>query len=199
MDTKNPPPVHSSQIRSIPSTSNVIDPRHKKSRHDTPNHRIYDGTATNPFKRSCPGSSPEEDNVQEIRTDQQTNRKSKTFASKFISKKEFPTGLRSYVKLQKEITRCRPQAKILNAYINSKNQLVIRSETQEDANYISKDWPQNAFTYGIEKIDPNPKFFLALYNVSTDFDTEDQDNKAYMLTKYNITKMLRITQRNTNV
>ncbi|CAF0903066.1 unnamed protein product [Brachionus calyciflorus] len=128
----------------------------------------------------------------------QSEPKKKIYISKFVSNKEFPTQLRSYVKLQNEIKRCKPNAKILNAYVNSKNQLVIRTNCEESSDYLKADWTSNAFIHGIKKIENNPKFYIALHNLNTDFDVDDEENKEYMLNNFKITSMLRIFKKSEN-
>ncbi|RNA16013.1 nascent polypeptide-associated complex subunit muscle-specific form-like [Brachionus plicatilis] len=81
-------------------------------------------------------------------------------------------------------------ANVSNAYINQKNELIIRTSTLEDIDYIKEKWPTDAFRHGLKRIDTNPKFYIALYNVSTDFDVDDVDNKNYMLENYKITTII---------
>ena len=124
--------------------------------------------------------------------------KQKTYVSKYISNNEFPPELRSYLKLQKEIKRCKPSIKILNAYVNNKDQLIIRTNCEESDRILQEDWSADAFTYGIKKINSTPKFFIALHNLNTVFDVDDIENKEYMLENYKITNMMRITKKSIN-
>ncbi|CAF0952751.1 unnamed protein product [Brachionus calyciflorus] len=124
--------------------------------------------------------------------------KNKTYVTKFINKKEFPSQLRSYIKLLNEIKRCKPDAKIQNAYVNSKNQLIIGTDCEKSATYLSSDWISDAFINGIQKIDSVQKFYIALHNLNTDFDVDDLENKEYMLKNYKITNMLRIIKKSIN-
>ncbi|RNA11988.1 hypothetical protein BpHYR1_024313 [Brachionus plicatilis] len=126
MDAKNPPPVHSSLIRSIPSTSNIqshpihqsIDQRHRNQDMIRQTIAYTMEHQLTLLKVSVLVLHLKKTMLKKL---EQTNKQ--TGNQRLLL--QFPTELRSYVKLQKEITRCRPQAKILNAYINSRNQLVI--------------------------------------------------------------------------
>ena len=122
----------------------------------------------------------------------------KSFIAKFISNKTFPPHLKSYVKLSNELKRCKPNAKITNAYINSRDQLIIKTDSESDLNYLNADWDPNAFENGVTKIESEPKFYIAIYDVNTTFDTNDPENKKYMLENYNITNMLRIIKKSSN-
>ncbi|RNA19661.1 hypothetical protein BpHYR1_001979 [Brachionus plicatilis] len=96
--------------------------------------------STQPPKRSRTFTPiPEnESEINEINDDIQA--KPKTNVSKFISNKEFPQDLRAYLKLQNEIKRCKPSIKILNAYVNNRNQLIIRTNCEESARILQDDW-----------------------------------------------------------
>ncbi|RMZ97962.1 hypothetical protein BpHYR1_020768, partial [Brachionus plicatilis] len=59
----------------------------------------------------------------------------KSFISKFVSNSFFPNEQKGFLKLQREIKRCKPNANILNAYVNKKNELVIRTPSLEDKIY----------------------------------------------------------------
>ncbi|CAF1073509.1 unnamed protein product, partial [Brachionus calyciflorus] len=123
----------------------------------------------------------------------------KSFISKFISNLSFPIEQRCFLKLQREIKRCKPNANILNAYINKKNELVIRTPSIEENNYINEPWPRDAFIHGIKSIDSSPRLYLALHDVPFSlFDVDDEENKHYMLENYNIIKMMRIIKKKTN-
>ncbi|RNA15054.1 AP-like endonuclease reverse transcriptase [Brachionus plicatilis] len=102
--------------------------------------------------------------------------------------------LKSYVKLFNEIKRCKPNSKILNAYINSKEQLIIKTESEEDLDYINRPWDSRAFEHGVSKLQVESKFYLAIYDVKTTFDVNDKENKKFMSDQYNISNMLRINQ-----
>lgn len=52
---------------------------------------------------------------------------SKSFIAKFVSNLSFPEEKKGFLKLQREIKRCKPNANILNAYVNKKNELIIRN------------------------------------------------------------------------
>lgn len=105
---------------------------------------------------------------------------------------------KSYLKLFNEIKRCKPVADILNAYINQKNILVIKTSSQKDADYLSEDWLTDAFTYGIRPFEDKSRFFVALSNVNLDLDLEDEDLKSFLLTEYKITNLNRLIKRSTN-
>jgi hypothetical protein len=106
--------------------------------------------------------------------------------------------MRSYVKLFNELKRCKPEAKINNAYINSRDQLIIKTDSENDYHYLSSDWDPKAFEHGVTKLINEPKFFIAIYDVKNSFDVNDPDNKKFMLDNYNVTNMLRITKKSTN-
>ncbi|RNA42472.1 hypothetical protein BpHYR1_013167 [Brachionus plicatilis] len=127
--------------------------------------------------------------------EQEKQNKQNAYTAKFLNNESFPRELKSYLKLQNEIKRCKPKANILNAYINQKNELIIRTTSKEDIEYIKESWPKDAFRHGLKHINTNPKFYIALYNVTTDFDVEDEENKSYMLENFKITNMIRIKKK----
>lgn len=147
-----------------------------------------------PIQSSIPKNTP---HLQSSNMPQEEPKKS--FISKFVSNSFFPNEQKGFLKLQREIKRCKPNANILNAYVNKKNELIIRTPSLEDNNYINESWLIDAFTHGIKAIDSSPRFFLALHDVpSSLFDVEDEENKNFMLEHYNIIKMMRIIKKSTN-
>ncbi|RNA36165.1 RNA-directed DNA polymerase from mobile element jockey-like, partial [Brachionus plicatilis] len=94
--------------------------------------------------------------------EQEKQNKQNAYTAKFLNNESFPRELKSYLKLQNEIKRCKPKANILNAYINQKNELIIRTTSKEDIEYITESWPKDAFRHGLKHINTNPKFYIAL-------------------------------------
>ncbi|RMZ95481.1 reverse transcriptase, partial [Brachionus plicatilis] len=129
----------------------------------------------------------------------QNDEKKSNFIIKFSSNQQFPTQLRSYLKLSNEIKRCLPNCNILNVYINQKNELVIKTDSEESMEKIKNSWPDDAFTHGVKLVNKkDPKFYIALQNVSLDFDITDQENLDYLQKEYNIIKAIRIVKKSTN-
>ncbi|CAF0950162.1 unnamed protein product [Brachionus calyciflorus] len=60
-------------------------------------------------------------------------------------------------------------------------------------------WPPDAFIHGVKFVEKkDPKFYVALHNVSTDFDIKDPENLEYLRLEYNIVKANRIVKKSTN-
>ncbi|RNA02246.1 hypothetical protein BpHYR1_019961 [Brachionus plicatilis] len=170
----------------------------------TQTQKLYSQIVTNqpPNPIIHPNHNPTSNSKTTLQLDQNLTppvESSKSFISKYISNLSFPIDKKGYIKLHREIKRCKPNANILNSYINKKNELIIRTSTIEDNNYINEPWPTDAFEHGIKSIDSSPKLYLALHDVPASlFDVDDEENKMFMLEHYNIVKMLRIIKKSSN-
>ena len=122
----------------------------------------------------------------------------KLITIKFLSKKSFETKFKNYFTLQNEIKRCKPLAKITSAYIDSKDQLILKVKTQEDAENIKQEWPNDAFKDGIDLIKKNPKYYIALLNVDQEIDLEEIETKTFLNDQFNITHTMRLVKKKTN-
>ena len=126
------------------------------------------------------------------------NNSKQNFIVKFTSKKQFPPQLKGYLSLDRELKRCLPHCTIINAYINKRNELVIKSDSEENSELIKSTFPNDAFVHGVDAIrNKEPKFYLALLNVSLDFDITDSGNLYELQTRHDITKALRIVKKST--
>ena len=123
---------------------------------------------------------------------------SKLITLKFKSNTNFNSNFKNYFSLQKEIKRCKPNAKIINAYISNQEELIIKVNSQLEESKLKSEWPNDAFTSGIELINKKIKFYLALKNVDLDFDITDQETLNYMTNEYNITSLMRLVKKSTN-
>jgi hypothetical protein len=117
------------------------------------------------------------------------------FIAKFIGINLYE--YRNYLKLQKELKSCKPELKILNAYINLKNELIIKVNL-EDKEKLINNWPSKAFINGIKFAPKVKKYFLALNGVDKSFDTKNEDFKSYLKQRYNIEKVIRIIKKSSN-
>ncbi|RNA05979.1 nucleic-acid-binding from mobile element jockey-like [Brachionus plicatilis] len=152
-------------------------------------------------KRSFSKSDPKEFNSNDSNAyTTSLNNKPRLKSVKFTSKKVFPAELKGYVKLQNELKRCLFSTnKIVNAYINNKNELIIKVDEEHEDSIIKTTWPADAFGHGISLVEKkDPTYYFALNHISLDFDVNDDENKEYMLNQYHIIKMIRMTKKSTN-
>ncbi|RNA43758.1 hypothetical protein BpHYR1_043462 [Brachionus plicatilis] len=124
------------------------------------------------------------------------NNSKQNFIVKFTSKKQFPPQLKGYLSLDRELKRCLPHCTIINAYINKRNELVIKSNSEENTELIKSTFPNDAFVHGVDAVrNKEPKFYLL--NFSLDFDITDSCNLYELQTRHDITKALRIVKKST--
>ncbi len=91
----------------------------------------------------------------------------KTFIAKFIGNNL--NDYNNYFKLHKELKSCKPDLKITNAYINLKNELIIKVNFVDKENLID-NWPTKAFKNGIQYVQKIKKYFIALSGVDKSLD-----------------------------
>lgn len=180
--------------------SNIQNYNNNSSNQLKQNQNLFSQIVTNQAKNNFSNNLTKSMNFSKtIEHEQENQNKQSSYTAKFLNKESFPKELKSYIKLQNEIKRCKPKANILNAYINQKNELIIRSKSKEDLDYIKEPWPKDAFRHGLKNIETKPKFYIALYNVTSDFDVDDEENKSYMLENFKITNMTRIKKKSSNI
>ena len=103
---------------------------------------------------------------------------------------------KNFFKLKKELKVQLPNIIPKAAYINKDNELIIKANSSDDYEIITKeDWTKKAFVTGITKKKNDLKLYLAILNIDTDFDVEDDVNKQEMFDEYKINKMTRIMNR----
>jgi len=104
------------------------------------------------------------------------------------------------IKLSKEIKRCKPNAKIANAYVSRFNySLTIVAENESTYNELQKPWKQDAFGSGIKKKEiKRLKYFIAIKGVHPTINVEDSDF-INELNKANVLNPKRIVKKSTNV
>jgi len=104
---------------------------------------------------------------------------------------------KNYFKLSKEIKRCK-NVNISSAYVNSYDELIIKTREEAASLELSKPWPKDAFHSGITLIPKINRYFVAINNVELDIDIEDQDTLEYFHTEYKISKIIRIKKKSSN-
>ena len=183
------PSLTFSTLSSAPNAPNNFGPT-------THNSHISQESSSN--NQSRKRSRINDSTVDHVTTNVQDNQK-QNFSIKFKSKKQFPHEQKSYLNLDKELKRCLPNCTIINAFINNNNELVIKTDSEQSIEQIINCWPNNAFTHGVEIVPKKEsKFYLALLNVSLDFDIKDPDNLAALQSKYKIVKALRMVKKSSN-
>ncbi|CAF0942296.1 unnamed protein product, partial [Brachionus calyciflorus] len=139
-----------------------------------------------------------QDNHQELNYDHQINQIStqsnKTFTLKFVSKKKFSDKFRDYYFLEDYIKTIKSNISLLTVYINKKDELIIKTDNQEHLTEL-KNWPTNAFDFGITEIVKTKKFYLALHNVDVRFDIESVNAKERLKKEYDIDNTLRMIKK----
>ena len=95
------------------------------------------------------------------------------------------------------MTSCKQDLKIINAYINLKNELIIKVNSI-DKDKLINNWPTKAFKNGIQYVQRTKKYFIALNRVDKSFDTNNEDFINYLKQRYNIEKVIRIIKKSTN-
>ncbi len=104
-------------------------------------------------------------------------------------------------KLKKELDCHLPtDVTIKTAFINSNDELVIKVATQKDYQNLraNSTWTTTAFGTGINPNNKVSKFFLALLNIDTSFNVEDDETITEMKTSHQVTAMKRIMNRKLN-
>ena len=123
---------------------------------------------------------------------------SKEFILKFEGEKikEYQDPL----KLFKEIKRCKPNAKVSNAYVSRFNySLTIIAENEATFKDLQKPWKHDAFGTGIAKKElKKQKHFIAIKGVHPSINVEDYDF-INELNKANVLNPKRITKKSTNI
>jgi hypothetical protein len=102
---------------------------------------------------------------------------------------------KNYFKLNSEIIRCKGNVKIISAYINNFNELVIKVKETTIYDEISKPWPLDAFGKGIQQKIKLERYFAALNRVDLELDIEDENVQEFFKKEYNITKAIRIKKK----
>ncbi|RNA33426.1 ATP-dependent DNA helicase PIF1, partial [Brachionus plicatilis] len=84
--------------------------------------------------------------------------------------------------------------------INPKQELIIATNQNKDLEFLKNplNWPKDAFDVGIELINKNAKFFIALHKVDPDFNIEDEETKQYLKVNYNIDNVMRVKKKGEN-
>jgi hypothetical protein len=104
---------------------------------------------------------------------------------------------RNYFKLNKEIDICKQSNAIKSAYINQRNQLIIKT-TENYLKKIQTEWPPKAFQSGIKLVENVRRLHAAIYKVDQEFEMNDNDLQAELYNKYNIAKATRIVKKKDN-
>ncbi|RNA05449.1 hypothetical protein BpHYR1_041835 [Brachionus plicatilis] len=91
------------------------------------------------------------------------------FTLKFKSNKEFPSNFKNYFTLEDELKQLKPKIDVTVAFINMKNELVIKTDNPNHIEALT-NWPPNAFHHGLQQIINQSKHYIALHNVDLDFD-----------------------------
>ena len=103
---------------------------------------------------------------------------------------------RNYLKLEAIAQHYKPNEEILTIYINSKDELFIKTANEPDAISLCK-WPTEAFGFALTPIVKVPRLYLAIYNVDVSIDVNDSDFKNFMQLEYGIIGMLRMQKKST--
>ena len=107
-------------------------------------------------------------------------------------------GLHKYLdglKLKKELDRCKPNAKIENAYVSRFNfTLKITAASELDVETLKSDWPNDAFENGLKLKTKNKRYFIIIKGVDTSIDTKDFEFNSE-LKRQNILNPIRLTYK----
>ena len=106
-------------------------------------------------------------------------------------------AFRHYFKLSQEIERCQKQTQIKSAYINQRNQLIIKL-AEEDKYTITRNWPADAFLKGIKLIETKKLHQAAIYYADIDLDVNEIELTNSLKSKYSIIKATRLIKISTN-
>ncbi|CAF1041914.1 unnamed protein product [Brachionus calyciflorus] len=128
----------------------------------------------------------------------QTGHTNKTITLKFTGKNSpIPNKYRDYFELDHEIKKFKPRISINTAFINDKNELIIKSDDEKSIVDL-KNWPDNAFECGLSQVIKQSKYYLALHNVDTSFNITSENIKNYVKENYQIDNMLRMIKKSSN-
>ena len=98
-----------------------------------------------------------------------------------------------------EIKKHKPDSHIQQASIakvNNESILFIRTKYREFFEYLSSNWPSDAFRSGIKLIKNNLKFFVAIRGVSRKNDLSSSDDLIQLQEEYGLSNMMRILDSN---
>jgi hypothetical protein len=101
---------------------------------------------------------------------------------------------RNYNNLRNELNRCNQSDTIKSAYINTRNQLIIKT-TENMIEKLDNGWIKDAFMSGITKIGSKKNYYAAMYHVDQEFDIEDEELQKELKDKYDIVKATRIIKK----
>ncbi|CAF1008918.1 unnamed protein product [Brachionus calyciflorus] len=175
------------QIYQMAGVDNQADYLSQHQNYSYPNQPATSNNTVNPITNS---------NQKYSNSDSSQPATTKITILKFKNKKKFNIKFRDYFVLEETLTSLKPDASITAAYINQKDELIIKTD---DSNLEKFDaWPSNAFDFGIEKITKQNRFYLALHNVEIDFDVSSPRFKSLMKDKYNIEDLVRMMKKSTN-
>jgi len=89
---------------------------------------------------------------------------------------------------------------IRTALLNNNDELVIKVATLTDHQNlrVNSTWTTTVFGTGINPNNKESKFFLALLNIDTSFNVEDEETKAEIKTSHKATAMKRIMNMKLN-
>ena len=130
------PTTYSKAITTTNYSSNQYQAQYYDSQHNESQPRSH-------YRASTKSTQPDQ------RSDDNPG---KLITIKFKSLSSFQSNFKNYFNLQKEIKRCKPSAKVQNAYISSLDELIIKVNNQTEENNLKEEWPKDAFNSGIELI-----------------------------------------------
>ncbi|CAF1103209.1 unnamed protein product [Brachionus calyciflorus] len=119
------------------------------------------------------------------------------YSIKFKSNKKIPEVFNDYFYLEEYLNMSKPDNKITSAFINKDDELIMKFKDEKQSEYL-RDWPHDAFSYGIKEIIKEKKYYLALHNVNLNFDVSSEKVKSYLKEKYKINDTLRMIKKSTN-
>lgn len=118
----------------------------------------------------------------------------KTNTLKFKSNKNFDNKFKDYFILEDYIKSLKPNVSLRTAYINKYEELVIKTDHEEQIETL-KTWPSDAFLYGIVEVIKTRNFYLALQHVDINFNIESERAKEHLKQRYGINNVLRMVKK----
>ncbi|RNA06376.1 hypothetical protein BpHYR1_037258, partial [Brachionus plicatilis] len=101
-----------------------------------------------------------------------------------------------HIKIYCKEKKLKPNVSLITVYINKNDELIIKTDDQNEAKEL-KQWPPNAFEFGIYEVVKTKKFYLALHDVDVKFDIESERVKQRLKQEYDIDNTLRMVKKST--
>ncbi|RNA02265.1 RNA-directed DNA polymerase from transposon X, partial [Brachionus plicatilis] len=120
----------------------------------------------------------------------------KVYTLKFKSNKSFNPIYKDYFYLKDYLTKIKPESDISAAFFNKNDELIIKTNNPDKIDNL-RNWPKDAFNFGLTEIAKKNKFYLALHNVDINFNIESQKSKKLLAEKYFIDDLVRMFKKST--